>query len=183
VTETLLIAAVVVILVWGVLIFNGLIGYRNQVRAAWSDIDVQLQRRHDLIPRLVDAVRAYAGYEKATLEAVTALRTQSEQTERVAEIAALEQQLERGMHRLLALAEAYPDLKASGNFLQLQEELSEVENYLQYARRFYNGSVRNLNTRIQSFTDLLVARLCGFTEAEFFDAENPAEAAVEVKLT
>jgi LemA protein len=183
VTETILIAAAAVILVWAVLIFNGLIGYRNQVKAAWSDIDVQLQRRHDLIPRLVDAVRAYAGYEKATLEAVTALRAQIEQTDRVAEIAVLEQQLEHGMHRLIALAEDYPDLKASGNFLQLQQELSEVENYLQYARRFYNGSVRNLNTRIQSFPDLLVARLCGFTTAEFFDAENEAEAAVEVKLT
>ena len=182
-TEVLLLIAVGVFLLWGILIFNGLVKNRNRTSAAWSDIDVQLQRRHDLIPRLVEAVRAYAGYERATFEAVTELRTRSEQTQRISEIAGLEQQIETGMHRLIALAEAYPELKANENFLKLQHELSEIEDHLQYARRFYNGSVRNLNTRIQSFPDLLVARPLGFVEAEFFDAETDAEAPVRVKLS
>ena len=180
--EILPFLAIGVVLLWGIFIFNRLISSRNRSEAAWSDIDVQLQRRHDLIPRLVEAVRAYAGYERATLETVTALRTRSEQLERVSEIAGVEQQIETGVHRLIALAEDYPDLKANQNFLSLQNELTEIEDHLQYARRFYNGAVRHLNTRIQSFPDLLVARPFGFVEAEFFDADSDAEAAVRVTL-
>ena len=179
----ILLAALGVVVVWGVLIFNNLVNGRNQVAAAWSDIDVQLQRRHDLIPRLVEAVRGYAAYERATLEAVTELRARSSAVERVGEIAELEQQIETGLHRLIALAEDYPDLKANENFLALQQELAEIEDHLQYARRFYNGSVRNLNTRIQSFPDLLVARPLQFAEAEFFDAPSEAEQPVKVSLS
>jgi LemA protein len=187
----LLIAIVAVALVWSVLIFNNLVMSRNQVAAAWSDIDVQLQRRHDLIPRLVEAVKGYATYERATLEAVTELRVRSENArDRLAreggaaasEIAGLERQIEAGLHRIVALAESYPDLKASENFLALQRELIEVEDHLQYARRFYNGAVRNLNTRIQSFPDALVARPFGVAEAEFFEADRDAEAPVQVRL-
>jgi LemA protein len=176
------IAALLVMVVWAIQIYNGLVGYRNQVDAAWSDIDVQLQRRHDLVPRLVEAVKVYAGYEKSTLEAVTALRARSVETTHVADRAKIEQKIETGMHRLIALAEDYPDLKASENFLTLQDELTEVENELQYSRRFYNGSVRLLNTRIASFPDILVARACDFAQAEFFDAGQEAESPVRVDL-
>jgi LemA protein len=178
----LLAFAIGVIVLWGVLTYNGLVRDRNRTASAWSDIDVQLQRRHDLIPRLVEAVRAYAQYERATLETVTELRAKSEQTRQVARIAELEQQIEAGMWRLVALAEDYPDLKADRNFLELQHELTDVEDHLQYARRYYNGAARLFNTRIQSFPDLLVARPLGFAEAEFFDAAPEAEAPVKVSL-
>ena len=179
----LVIAIAAVALIWGIMIFNALVNGRNQVAAAWSDIDVQLQRRHDLIPRLVEAVRGYAAYERATLEAVTELRARSSSASRVGEIAELEQQIETGVRRLLALAESYPDLKANENFLALQKDLTEIEDHLQYARRFYNGAVRNLNTRVQSFPDLLVARSSGFDEAEFFDAEPDAEAPIKIDMS
>ena len=182
-TTVILISALTVLALWAALIYNALVRLRNQVAAAWSDIDVQLQRRHDLIPRLVEAVRAYAGYERATLEAVTELRTRSVQTKAVADIAAIEQQIEQGVHRLIAVAEDYPDLKASENFLSLQQDLTEIEDHLQYARRFYNGSVRNLNTRIQSMPDMLVAKPFHFVEADFFDAADDAKAPVRVKMS
>ena len=181
-TALILAGIIGTLVLWGVLIYNSLVRYRNQVAAAWSDIDVQLQRRHDLVPQLVEAVRGYAGYEKATLEAVTELRARSLQTQQVGEIAALEQQLESAVHRLIALAEEYPDLKANETFLDLQRELSEIEDHLQYARRFYNGAVRILNTRIESFPDLLVARPMQFVQAEFFEAEAEAETPVRVEF-
>ena len=180
--SVLLLGILGVLVLWGIVIYNGLVRDRNRTASAWSDIDVQLQRRHDLIPRLVEAVRAYATYERATLEAVTELRARSEQTQQVARIAELEHQIEAGVRRLVALAEDYPDLKADRNFLDLQQELTDVEDHLQYARRYYNGAVRLFNTRIQSFPDLLVARPLGFAEAEFFDADPEAEAAVKVEL-
>jgi LemA protein len=182
-TEIIVFVLVALAAAWGVLTFNRLVRDRNRVTAAWSDIDVQLQRRHDLIPRLVDAVRAYADYERTTLETVTELRARSIEASQVSEIAALESRLEAGLHRLVALAESYPDLKANESFLDLQRQLTEVEDHLQYARRFYNGAVRLFNTRIQSVPDMLIARPCGFVEAEFFDAEAGAQAPVRVELT
>jgi LemA protein len=164
-------------------IYNRLIADRNQVRNAWSDIDVQLARRHDLVPQLVNAVKGYADYEQATMVAVAELRTRSERAQRLADRAALEDVMEVGLHRLLAVQESYPDLKADENFRALQESLTEVEDHLQYARRFYNGSVRILNTRIESFPHLLLARLLGFQPAEFFEADDQARANVEVKLS
>ncbi len=152
------------------------------MRNAWSDIDVQLARRHDLVPRLVAAVKAYADYEQATLTAVTALRTRAGAAERLAERAALEDAMEDGLHRLIAVQESYPELKADAGFLDLQVSLREVEDHLQYARRFYNGSVRILNTRIESFPHLLLARLLGFRPAEFFEADDAARASVAVVL-
>lgn len=166
--------------VWGVLIFNRLVRDRNHTKAGWSDIDVQLQRRHDLIPKLVDAVRAYADYERATMTAVTELRSRSEQTAQPAQKAAIEKQLSIGVDRLLAIAEDYPDLKANRSFLDLQEELVDTEDKLQYARRYYNGAVRAYNTRLQSFPDLIVARLLAFHDAEFFDAEDDSAAVPDV---
>lgn len=159
-------------LVW---IYNALVRDRNQVEAAWSDIDVQLKRRHELIPRLVSTVKAYAHYEQATLQAVTELRNQSQRTSRRPEKAALEDALESSLHRLVVVAEAYPELEADQNFRELQLELTETENKIQYARRFYNGSVRIFNTRIQSLPHLLVARPLGFVEAEFFEIEQGSE--------
>lgn len=153
---------------WAVWIFNRLVRDRNQVRSAWSDIDVQLTRRHDLVPQLVEAVKAYAAYERATLEAVTELRARSAQAGRLADKARLEDELQAGIDRLIAVAEAYPDLKADASFLQLQRQLTEVEDHLQYARRFYNGAVRIYNTRIETFPHMLVARPFGFAPAEFF---------------
>jgi LemA protein len=156
--------------IWGVVLYNRLVRDRNRTSAAWSDIDVQLTRRHDLVPKLVEAVKAYARYEQATLTTVTELRSRSEAASRLPDKARLEDELEAGLHKLIALAESYPDLKASQNFLELQRDLVEVEDHLQYARRFYNGAVRMFNTRIESFPDLLIARAFGFRQREFFDA-------------
>ena len=178
-TLFLVIAGLVVVL-WVVFTFNRLVRLRNQVRAGWSDIDVQLMRRHDLVPRLVEAVRAYAGHEKAVLENVTELRAQAMQTSSPARLAGLEGQLEAGLGRLMLLKEAYPDLKASENFLKLQNDLVEVEDHLQYARRFYNGAVRANNDAVQRFPDLLVARSFSFGEAEFYEADEGSRAAPRV---
>jgi LemA protein len=156
-------------LVAAIWIYNRLVKDRNQVRSAWSDIDVQLTRRHDLVPRLVTAVKAYADYEKATLEAVTELRSRAEAASRLPDKAALEDEMEAGLHRLVLLAEDYPDLKADENFRELQQELVDVEDHLQHARRFYNGAVRIFNTRIKTFPHLVIAAPFGFGEAEFFE--------------
>ena len=150
------------------LLYNRLVRARNRVDTAWSDIDVQLQRRHDLVPRLVEAVRHYAAYEAATLETVAALREEALQTTDIAARGDIEQRLAGSMGRLVALAEAYPDLKASENFLDLQTQLVETENYLQFARRYYNGSVRDCNTLIEAVPSNVVARLFGFRARPFF---------------
>ena len=163
-------------------LFNRLVSDRNQVAAAWSDIDVQLQRRHDLVPRLVEVVKGYAAHESGLFERVAAERSQSRMTAGVAAKGAVESDLGRDLDRLLAVAEAYPELKASGNFAQLSSELVEVEEHLQHARRFYNGSVRQYNDRCQQFPHLLVARGFGFHAAEFFAAEDGAAAVPDVTL-
>ena len=146
--DTILFLSVIAILIWTVYIYNRLVSARNTVLAAWSDIDVQLKRRHDLIPKLVEAVKQYASYETATLSAVTALRTESGKLQEIDLREAAEIELGRKIHQLIALAEDYPDLKASRSFLDLQHNLTEVEKNIQYARRYYNGAVRNLNVRI-----------------------------------
>lgn len=165
------------LLAWAVWVFNRLVRLRNQIRAAWSDIDVQLTRRHDLVPRLVEAVQAYAGHEKALLESVTALRVRAVAIADPARLAEVEDALEAALGRLFALREDYPDLEANENFLRLQRDLVEVEDHLQYARRFYNGAVRALNVAIQRFPDLLIARPLGFVEAEFYQAAGGERAA------
>jgi len=165
---TIFLIILITLIVSGIFIFNRLVKDRNQVRAGWSDIDVQLTRRHDLVPQLVAAVKAYAEYEQATLTAITELRSRSQLTEKLAEKAHLEDELASGIKQLIAVAESYPDLKADQNFQQLQRELIEVEDYLQFARRFYNGAVRIFNTRTESFPSLLVAGPLGFRQADFF---------------
>ena len=169
-TELFVIIIIITTLV--VILYNRLVAARHRVLAAWSDIDVQLKRRHDLIPKLVDAVRQYAGYEQALLTTIVKLRDQSEVLTGVSDKAAVESHLGRGIHHLLALAEAYPDLKANQNFLQLQHDITEVENHIQYARRYYNGAVKVLNVRVESFPHNLVAKLFGFRTADYFDMEE-----------
>lgn len=168
---------------WLVVIHNRLVRLRNQVRNAWADIDVQLTRRHDLVPTLVAAVKGYAGHERSLLESVAQLRTQAQATQGPAALGAVEAQLEQGLGRIFALREAYPDLQASANFTQLQRDLVEVEGHLQYARRFYNGAVRDLNDGVQKVPDVLVARLFGFAPAEFFQAQAHERAATSVALS
>ena len=172
-SATLILLAAV--LVWGIFIYNRLVGDKNRVLSAWSDIDVQLKRRHDLIPKLVDAVKGYAAYESATLAEVTELRSRSEQSGNVAEIGGVETQLAGRVRHLVALAEDYPDLKADDAFLALQKDLTDVENTIQYARRYYNGAVRMLNTRIDSFPDTLVARMFRFISADYFELDDATE--------
>ena len=187
-TSTILIALVLLVLIgWAVFVFNRLVRLRNQVRTAWADIDVQLLRRHDLVPQLVTAVQAYAGHERGLLEAVTALRTQAlalntPGNASPAQLGQVETALQSALSRLFALREAYPDLKASDNFMQLQRDLVEVEEHLQYARRFYNGAVRDLNDAVQRVPDLIVARSSGFAPAEFFQAGDEQRQAVKVQL-
>ncbi|MET0654875.1 MAG: LemA family protein [Pseudoxanthomonas sp.] len=171
------------LLAWAVIAFNRLVRLRNQVRTAWADVDVQLIRRHDLVPSLVSAVRAYAGHEQAVLATVTELRGQAMAAQAPGKLGGIESALELGIGRLLALQEAYPDLKASGNFSQLQRDLVQVEEQLQYARRFYNGAVRDLNDTVQKVPDLFIARLGGFGNAEFFQADDAGRAAVKVELS
>lgn len=178
VIATLLVA----VLLWAVFIYNRLVRLRNQVRTAWADIDVQLTRRHDLVPQLVSAVRAYAGHEAAVLEAATELRAQALAQPGPQKLGEVEAALEGAIGRLFALKEAYPDLKASGNFARLQEDLVEVEEHLQYARRFYNGAVRDYNDATQRIPDLAVARGFGFGSAEFFQADEAGRAAPTVEL-
>ena len=179
---TVLIVLLLVAGVWSVLAFNRLVKLRNQVRTAWADIDVQLKRRHDLIPQLVSAVKGYAGYERGVLTTVTELRSQAMAQTSPAQLGHTETQLQRGVMEILALKEAYPDLKSNQNFLQLQRDLVEVENNLQYARRFYNGAVRDYNTTIERFPGMLIAHAGGFTANEFFSAEEDERAVVKVEL-
>ena len=149
-------------------LYNRLIRDRNRVDGAWSDIDVQLQRRHDLVPQLVKAVDQYADYERATIEAVTTLRAEAMNMTSVEKLGETEEGLSSGMLRLIALAEKYPDLKANENLLQLQRELVETEDYLQFARRYYNGAVRALNTRVETVPSNFIAGLFGFGLREYF---------------
>lgn len=174
--------ALLALLAWAIVVFNRLVRLRNQVRAGWSDIDVQLTRRHDLVPMLVDAVRAYASHEKTVFERITALRTEAMSVRSPARLAAVEAALEHEVGRLMLIQEAYPELKASGNFLKLQRDLVEVEDHLQYARRFYNGAVRELSDGVQRFPDLLIAKAFGFEQEEFFEAAADAATAPVVEL-
>ena len=172
---TTLLLIIAVLVVWAIIIYNRLVRDRQRVLTAWSDIDVQLKRRYDLIPKLVAAVEQYARYEESTLKTLIELRSRTGEVSDVGKKGILEAQIGGGLRSLIALAEAYPELKADRSFLQLQGELTEVENHIQYARRFYNGSVRNLNTRIDSFPDLLLARFFRYTLQPFFELDDEAE--------
>jgi len=178
---TVLVGLGLLLLVFVLVSFNRLVALRNRAAAAWADIDVQLKRRHDLVGNLVETVRGYAAHEAGTLEAVTRARADAESARGAglpAEAGAASARLGAGVRALFALAEAYPELKASARFLDLHRALVDLEDDLQNARRYYNAVVRDLITRIQSFPDLLVARTFGFAERDFFELEDRAEAAV-----
>lgn len=174
--------ALLIIAVYAGWIFNRLVRDRNQVHAAWSDVDVQLQRRHDLVPALVESVRGYAHHESDLFARVASERSSARATPGIAARATAEKSLGLDLSRLIALGEAYPELKASSNFSQLASQLVQIEDDLQHARRFYNGSVRDYNTHLQRFPDLLIAGAFGFRAAEFFAAGEDADATPEVVL-
>lgn len=173
----IIIAVAVAIAIYAVVVFNRLIRLRQMANEAWSGIDVQLRRRSDLVPNLVEAVKGYAAHERATLDEVAALRgaTRAVPEGDVAGRAKAENALSAGLGKLIALAEAYPDLKASGNFLDLQKQLSALEDDLQMARRYYNGAVRNLNVEVQSFPSSVIAGLGGFAARDFFELADVGE--------
>lgn len=174
------VAVVVVLLVWAILIYNRLVARKQQTEEGWSGIDVQLKRRANLIPNLVETVKGYTSHERSTLEDLTELRTKALAAGNApaGARAEVEARLGGALGRLLAVAENYPDLKASNNYLALQEELSDIENHIQMARRYYNGAVRNLNTLIESFPSNLVAKQFAFMKAEYYEVENAADRAL-----
>lgn len=171
---------IVLAVIYGIFIYNGLVGLRQRVNQAFADIDVQLKQRHDLIPNLVETVKGYAAHEKGTLEAVVAARNQALSAQGPAQQAAAEQQLSGALGRLIALGEAYPDLKASANFQQLQNDLSDVENKLAAARRFFNNAVSEYNAAIQALPAALFAANLGFHPREFFDVGPDARQSLDV---
>jgi len=171
----IILAAIAILVIWLIAIYNGLVRLRNQVKEAWSDIDVQLKRRYDLIPNLIETVKGYAGHEKEVFEKVTEARTRAISASGTAEKAQAENALSSTLKSLFAVSENYPQLRASENFSKLQEELSDTENKIQAARRFYNGNVMNFNTKQEVFPSSMIASTFGFTKSEFFEIEEPTE--------
>jgi LemA protein len=172
-----LLVVVIVVAFWAVGIYNGLVRARNEVKNSWSQIDVQLKRRHDLIPNLVEAVKGYMGHERGTLEAVTKARQQAIDLTGggVEDRARVENALSQVLRSLFAVAEAYPDLKANQNFLALQEELASTENKIGFSRQYYNDSVLRLNNKIQMFPSNILAGMYGFAAEHFFEVEAPED--------
>jgi len=174
----IIIGIVVVLLLYIILTYNGLVTLRNRVKEAWSDIDVQLKRRYDLIPNLVEVVKGYASHEKETLERVITARNVAMSANGAKEKGEAENVLSGALKNLFALSENYPDLKASTNFLELQRELADTENKIQAARRFYNGNVKDFNTKIETFPANIIANMFNFKANDFFsiadeEKENP----------
>jgi LemA protein len=180
VTVVLIIVAAVVVIavVWAVVTYNRLVRLSVSADEGESEIDVQLKRRHDLIPNLVETVKGYASHERGTFERVTEARGAAISAQGTRDRAAAEGELSQALGRLLAVAEAYPDLKANQNFLELQRELTATEDRIQAARRFYNTQVEALNTKIQSLPSKIVARMGNFRQREFFELEDRADAEV-----
>lgn len=174
-----LLGVAVIGLIWGVATYNGFVRLRNLVQEAWRQIDVELHRRHDLIPNLVETVKGYAAHERAVFDEVTAARAAAAAPgSSPAQQAAQENQLTAALGRLFAVAEAYPQLRAADNFLALQAELTNTEDRIAAGRRFYNANVRQLNTKVESFPSNVIAGWFGFTRAEYFETEDPAVRAV-----
>src|SRR6187455_1450008 len=181
----IIIGVLVVLVVWIIMIYNGLVAMRQRVNQAFADIDVQLKQRHDLIPNLVETVKGYASHERGTLEEVVKARNVAMAAQGPAQQAAAENMLSGALRQLFALSEAYPDLKANQNFQQLQSELSDIENKLAAARRFFNNAVQEYNTGIEQFPAALLAGPLGFQRREFFDvaeARPQLEQAPNVKF-
>ncbi len=178
----ILLGIVVLLGVYAVILYNGLIKLRNRIENAWAQIDVQLRRRYDLIPNLVETVKAYATHEQETLESVTRARAAAINAGSVGEQAQAENMVTSALKSLFAVSEAYPDLKANQNFLQLQEELSGTEGRISYARQFYNDTVFRYNTKIQSFPALLIAGPLQFRPREYFEADDTSRGPVQVEF-
>ncbi|MFH0873500.1 MAG: LemA family protein [Candidatus Komeilibacteria bacterium] len=178
----ILVAVIAIILIWLIATFNSLIRRRNQVQEGWADIDVQLKRRYDLIPNLMETVRGYMQHEDRVLTQVTEARTLAMKAENADTRAQAENALTGALKSLFAVAENYPDLKASANFLKLQDELSDTENKIQAVRRFYNGQVRDFNTAIQVFPTNLIASTMGMKAFAFFEAGTEERENVQVKF-
>lgn len=171
----IIIIIIVAIVLWVIAVFNGLVTLKNRAKEAWADIDVQLKRRYDLIPNLVETVKGYAAHEKEIFEKVTQARVSAMSAQGTAQRAEAENALSGTLKSLFAVAENYPDLKASTNFLELQNELTDTEDKIQAARRFYNTNVRDLNIKIESFPANLIANSFGFKEMELFQTASEAE--------
>ncbi|MPZ37271.1 MAG: LemA family protein [Rhizobiales bacterium] len=165
----IVLGALALLLVWVIVLYNGLVAMRQRVNQAFADVDVQLKQRHDLVPNLVETVKGYASHERGTLEAVVQARNAAVTAQGPAQMAQAENMLTGALRQLFALSEAYPDLKANQNFQQLQVELSDLENKIAAARRFFNNAVQEYNTGIQQFPAVLIAGPTGFTQKEFFD--------------
>jgi LemA protein len=171
----------IVLVLWAILIYNGFISLRNRAKEAWADIEVQLKRRYDLIPNLVNTVKGYATHESSAFENVTRARSAAMGAGSLTDKAGAENMLTGALKSVFAIAEAYPELKANENFLELQRELSDTENKIQAARRFYNTNVRDLNIKIESFPSNMLANMFNFSKMEFFDlgdddaAQHPVE--------
>jgi LemA protein len=178
----ILIAVGAVIVLWIIATFNRLITLKNRAKEAWSDIDVQLKRRHDLIPNLVETVKGYAAHERQLFERVTEARARAMGAQTLREKDQAENALSQTLKSLFAVAENYPQLRASENFMELQRELTDTENKIQAARRFYNGNVRDLNIKIETFPADVVAALFGFRKMEFFGMEESEREPVKVKF-
>ncbi|MEK7555681.1 MAG: LemA family protein [Patescibacteria group bacterium] len=178
-----ILAIAAVIILWIIAVYNSFIRLITRAGEAWADIDVQLKRRYDLIPNLIESVKGYVSHERTTLEKVTEARTKAMGAQTVAEHAAAENMLTGALKSLFAVSESYPDLKASQNFVELQRELSDTENKIQAARRFYNTNVRDLNIKVDTFPSNLIANMFKFTKREFFELEEGAEAKEPVKVS
>jgi LemA protein len=168
-TTWIVLGAIALLVIWVIIIYNGLVAMRQRVNQAFADVDVQLKQRHDLVPNLVETVKGYASHERGTLEAVIQARNAAMTAQGPAQMAQAENMLTGALRQLFALSEAYPDLKANQNFQQLQMELSDLENKIAAARRFFNNAVQEYNTGIQQFPAVLLAGPTGFTQREFFD--------------
>lgn len=169
-----LLGIVGVVALWIIVAYNGLVRLKNRVEEAWSDIDVQLKRRYDLIPNLVNTVKGYASHESGVFEKVTEARSRAMSAGTAGDKAEAENMLSSTLKSLFAVAEAYPELKANQNFLALQQELSDTENKIQAARRFYNGNVMELNTKIETFPTNVIANMFNFAKREFFELDEEA---------
>ena len=178
----ILVAVVVVLVLWAVFTFNRLVTLRNRVENGWSQIDVQLRRRYDLIPNLIETVKGYAAHEREVFEHVTEARTRAMGATGVEDQANAENAVTAGLGRLIAVAEAYPDLKANQNFLALQEELIGTESKIAYARQFYNDQVALLNTLVQKFPANVIAGLGHFEPKPFFEIDEPVRGPVQVDI-
>lgn len=173
-----------ILIIWFIAVYNKFVTFRNRVQEAWADIEVQLKRRYDLIPNLVNTVKGYATHESGTFEKITNARAKAMQAHSVGEHASAEKILGQAVTGLFGIAEAYPDLKANTNFLELQRELSDTENKIQSARRFYNGNVRDFATALQVFPSNIVGNMFAFKAPDYFDIDDngPESKPVEVKF-